>query len=83
MIAHRLQGSVVNRRDAGKRRDQEHVGALSIHATTDPYMLRAALKSDEELDSLRRQKDGKSLVKYHLKQNAVNTSIALHLVILV
>lgn len=62
----------MNRRDTGKRRDEEHVGALSIHATTDPYMLRAAWKSEEELDGLRRRKAGKRLVKYHVKQNAVS-----------
>ncbi|EPT03404.1 hypothetical protein FOMPIDRAFT_1046948 [Fomitopsis schrenkii] len=68
-------GSTVNRRDTGKRRDEEHVGALSIHATTDPYMLRAAWKSEEELDGLRRRKAGKRLVKYHVKQNALISSL--------
>ena len=70
--ARRLQGSGPKRRDTGKRRDEEHVGSLSVQAHPDPYMPRRALKSEEELADLRHKKSGKSLASFHRKQNAVS-----------
>ncbi|EPS94410.1 hypothetical protein FOMPIDRAFT_1033379 [Fomitopsis schrenkii] len=44
-------------------------------AHPDPYKFRAALKSEEELAKLRHKKAGKRLVSFHLKQNALITSL--------
>ena len=72
MYARCIQGSGPKRRDAGKRRDEEHVGTISVQAHPDPYMFRRALKSEEELADLRHKKSGKRLVSFHRKQNAVS-----------
>ncbi|KAI0728176.1 CDF-like metal transporter [Fomitopsis betulina] len=62
------------RRDA-RRKDEEHVGTISVQAHPDPYSFRTALKSEEDLATLRHKKAGKRLVSFHRKQNDLITSL--------
>jgi len=58
--------------------DVERNSAFSSATQPDPFMIRAGLKTDEEIAEIRRRrKTGKRLAKYHQKQNDVCSCILL------